>query len=221
MTTFQRARSEEQRAERRRAILTTAAAMLAEQPVAQLTLNELSRRVGLAKSNVLKYFESREAVLLELTTAELTAWLQELEKALSSADPGQPATERAALLADAAVSTLAARPMLCDLLSAQAAVLEHNVSAEVALRFKRETARGYRGMVALVLAILPELGEDGAATFLTTAGLLAGTTWTHAHPAEAIRAAYAADPDLEPLRITFEPTLHKALDALLRGLLPH
>jgi hypothetical protein len=43
-----------------------AAAMLREMPVAELSLNELSRRVGLAKSNVLRYFETREAVLLEL-----------------------------------------------------------------------------------------------------------------------------------------------------------
>ena len=64
--TFQRARSEEQREIRRRAILDTASAMLDEMPVAEVTLNELSRRVGLAKSNVLRYFESREAVLLEL-----------------------------------------------------------------------------------------------------------------------------------------------------------
>ena len=40
--------------------------MLDEMPVAAVTLNELSRRVGLAKPNVLRYFESREAVLLEL-----------------------------------------------------------------------------------------------------------------------------------------------------------
>jgi AcrR family transcriptional regulator len=47
--------------------------MLTEMPVAQITLNELSRRVGLAKSNVLRYFESREAVLLELLDS---AWQQ-------------------------------------------------------------------------------------------------------------------------------------------------
>ena len=69
--TFQRARSEEQRAIRRRAILDTAAAMLDEMPVAAVTLNELSRRVGLAKSNVLRYFDSREAVLLQLLDGSL------------------------------------------------------------------------------------------------------------------------------------------------------
>jgi AcrR family transcriptional regulator len=64
MTTFQRARSEEQREVRRRAILDTAATMLAEVPVAEVTLNELSRRVGPAKSNVRDVAEVLVAGLL-------------------------------------------------------------------------------------------------------------------------------------------------------------
>ena len=82
--TFQRARSEEQREIRRRAILDTAAAMLDEMPVAEVSLNELSRRVGLAKSNVLRYFESREAVLLELLDDFLGSWLAELADELAA-----------------------------------------------------------------------------------------------------------------------------------------
>ncbi|HWD78120.1 MAG TPA: TetR/AcrR family transcriptional regulator, partial [Kribbella sp.] len=87
---FKRARSAEQRAERRRAILATAATMLAEMPVADVSLNELSRRVGLAKSNVLNYFDSREAVLLELSGSELTAWVQDMSAALSGVSPALP-----------------------------------------------------------------------------------------------------------------------------------
>lgn len=83
-TTFRRARSEEQREIRRRAILDTAAAMLAEMPVAEVSLNELSRRVGLAKSNVLRYFESREAVLLELLDDFLGTWLDQLGTELAA-----------------------------------------------------------------------------------------------------------------------------------------
>src|SRR5215468_1533288 len=84
MTTFQRARSEEQREVRRQAILGAAAAMLAEMPVAQVTLNELSRRAGLAKSNVLRYFESREAVLLELLDSAWQDWLARLDQELAA-----------------------------------------------------------------------------------------------------------------------------------------
>ena len=92
--TFQRARSEEQRAARRQAILHTAEAMLAEMPVAALSLNELSRRVGLAKSNVLRYFESREAVLLELLDAAWREWLDALAVALPPSDAAVPVDER-------------------------------------------------------------------------------------------------------------------------------
>src|SRR3954467_6632884 len=101
-TTFQRARSDEQRAARTQAILETATAMLEEMPVADLSLNELSRRVGLAKSNVLRYFESREAVLLELLTNSLHEWLDHLTTELPAAVGRRGAFKRrAAQLGDA------------------------------------------------------------------------------------------------------------------------
>src|ERR1700754_5318237 len=90
-TTFQRARSDEQRALRSQAILDTAAAMLREMPSADLSLNELSRRVGLAKSNVLRYFDSREAVLLELLDTRIREWLAHLTE---EAPPGGARTAR-------------------------------------------------------------------------------------------------------------------------------
>ncbi len=220
MTTFLRARSEEQRAERRRVILETAAAMLAEMPVAQLTLNELSRRVGLAKSNVLKYFGSREAVLLELTNRELAAWIEDLDQALAALNPRSPAGERANLLADAVVGTMAARPMFCELISTQAAVLEHNVSTDVAVGFKRAALVNYHSMVASVLRALPELGDEGAARFIAAASMLSGAIWTHSRPSAAILAAYEAAPELSALRMDFEPALRTAVDSLLFGLLP-
>ena len=78
-------------------ILGVAATMLAEMPVAQVTLNELSRRAGLAKSNVLRYFESREAVLLELLDSDWQDWLAQLEEDLETAvDPAAPLWGRAA-----------------------------------------------------------------------------------------------------------------------------
>ncbi|HEY0474392.1 MAG TPA: TetR family transcriptional regulator [Kribbella sp.] len=220
MVTFQRARSEEQRAERRRTILATAAAMLTELPVAQLSLNELSRRVGLAKSNVLNYFESREAVLLELADAETKAWVQDLADALAEVDPEAAAAERGDLLAAAVVRTLAARPVFCELVSTQAAVLEHNISTEVALDFKRAATANYLRMTELVLDVLPEVGETGAGRFVAAASMLAGAIWTHSRPAPAILAAYEADPTLTALRMDFEPALRDAVDTLLNGVLP-
>jgi AcrR family transcriptional regulator len=219
--TFQRARSEEQRAVRRQAILTTAAAMLAEMPVAQLSLNELSRRVGLAKSNVLNYFDSREAVLLELLDAETREWMDQLDAELTrTVDLAAPVGDRAGALVDAIVSTLESRPMLCALTSAQAAVLEHNISVDVALAFKRSSIANYGVMIQHVIARVPELGADGAARLIAATVMLTGAIWTHSHPAAAIVAAYEADPAIATFRITFGPALREALQTILTGVLP-
>ena len=217
---FKRARNPEQRAERRRAILATAATMLTEMPVADVSLNELSRRVGLAKSNVLNYFDSREAVLLELSSNELTAWVQDLGAALSGVSPELPSAERGELLITAVVGTLGKRPVLCDLISAQAAVLERNITTETALTFKRSAAVAYQEMIEVVAGVLPELGREGAGRFIAIASLLAGAIWTHSHPVPAILAAYEADPALEALRMNFEPTLTDGLRTLLYGAMP-
>jgi AcrR family transcriptional regulator len=218
--TFQRARSEEQRAERRRAILATAATMLTELPVADLSLNELSRRVGLAKSNVLNYFDSREAVLLELSSSELAAWVKDLAEMVGDALPELSIDDRAEQLINAVVGTLAERPVLCDLISAQAGVLERNITTGTALTFKRAAASAYEDMIAAVVGVLPELGRDGAGRFIATASLLAGAIWSHSHPVPAILAAYEADPSLAALRMQFEPALADSLRTLLYGALP-
>ncbi|GAB3947400.1 TetR/AcrR family transcriptional regulator [Kribbella albertanoniae] len=218
--TFQRARSEEQRAVRRQAILATAAEMLTELPVNDVSLNELSRRVGLAKSNVLKYFESREAVLLELSATELTSWVDDLAAGIAAVPPAAPLAERAERLVDVLVSTISARPVLCDLISSQASVLERNISAETALAFKRSAALAYERMIELVTIALPEIGREGAMRFIPPASMLAGAVWTHAHPTPALLAAFEADPCLAPLRMEFEPTLREQLTTLLTGVLP-
>ncbi|MEV6865255.1 TetR family transcriptional regulator [Streptosporangium subroseum] len=220
MATFQRARSEEQRAERRRVILDTATAMLAEMPVAQVSLNELSRRVGLAKSNVLRYFESREAVLLELLDVALQEWLEQLDGALTAAvDAGAAPFERGDQVAATLAASLAARPVLCDLIGAQAAVLERNVSPQVAAEYKHAVVANAGVLARLVREHVRELGEHDAIRFVGAATMATGAVWTHAQPSAAMLAAYEADPSLASMRLDFTSTLREIFEVLLTGLL--
>ncbi|GAA0451411.1 TetR family transcriptional regulator [Actinoplanes capillaceus] len=214
---FKRARSDEQRDERRRQILRTAAEMLAEMPVAKISLNELSRRVGLAKSNVLRYFESREAVLLELLDVEVRDWLAYLDHTLK-ASAGTPRERGDQLAADLAGS-LAQRPALCDLTSAHAGVLEHNVSADVALRHKRATRDTYETQARLILRCLPELGSHDATQLAATATLITAAAWPYSRPPEALLAAYATDPALAAMRVDFTDLLRQTLAVTISGLL--
>ncbi|MEV6486964.1 TetR/AcrR family transcriptional regulator [Streptomyces sp. NPDC051576] len=219
MATFQRARSDEQREIRRRAILETTAAMLDEMPVAEVSLNELSRRVGLAKSNVLRYFESREAILLELLDSAWNQWTADLPGRLAAGiDPAHPAGRRGDAFAAVFAHSLAERRVLCDLLSAQAGVLEHNVSAQVAARYKKAALANTAALADLARRYLPELGE-GAGQLGGQVYMAAGAVWTHARPSPGMLAAYDADPSLAALRMDFTSSLQEMVATLIAGTL--
>jgi AcrR family transcriptional regulator len=218
--TFQRARTDEQREVRRRAILDTASAMLDEMPVAAVTLNELSRRVGLAKPNVLRYFESREAVLLELLDLFLREWLEELAGELAAGvDENGPMTERATAVAEILSRSLSSRVVLCDLFGAQGSVLEHNVSVEVVARYKRASLERLATMSAQLRKYLPELGETAELFSLQTM-VLAGALSAYSTPPPSLRAAYQAEPELARFYLELGEALRLALTAALLGVLP-
>jgi AcrR family transcriptional regulator len=218
--TFQRARSEEQRETRRRAILETAAGMLQEMPVAEVTLNELSRRVGLAKSNVLRYFESREAVLLELLDDYFGSWLVGFEEELrTDLDARATPETRAGQLAEILSRSLAEQVVLCDLFGAQGGVLEHNVSVDVVKRHKRASLAELATMTEVVRRHLPELG-DSAQMFCFTSLVTAGALSTYAPPPPSLVAAYADEPELGLLNIGLAEALRFAFTSALLGAVP-
>ena len=218
--TFQRARSEEQREVRRRAILETAAAMLDEMPLADVSLNELSRRVGLAKSNVLRYFDSREGVLLALMDAVVERWLGDLSADLEAdVDRGLPLGERAGQLCAVLARSLARNPVLLDLLGSQGAVLERNVTAEVVARHKRTALRQLDRAAGLVRRYVPELGAQ-AETFCFQAMVLAGALAPFSSPPPGVRAAYEAEPALAVLHRELPDSLELGIRTMLLGAVP-
>ncbi|GAB04408.1 putative TetR family transcriptional regulator [Gordonia amarae NBRC 15530] len=214
---FQRARSDEQREVRRQRILAVASDMLEEMPVAQVSLNELSRRVGLAKSNVLRYFESREAILLQLLDAELHQWAAQVDAMLVETPADR--AERIAQVADLMAESIAARPVLCDLISAQSAVLERNISTEVAMQHKYAIGGEVQTVVRAMVRAVPELSEAQAWQVLAYTILLTAGAWPQSRPAPAIQAAYDLYPQLAAGQMDFTDTVRDLIRITITGLL--
>ena len=209
---FQRARSEQQRAIRREAILSTAAEMLVGSRVSDLTLNELARQVGLAKSNVLRYFESREAVLLELYDREYRGWLDELEVTIA----GLSSVED---VADAIAESVVQRPVFCDLCSSAPGVLEHNVSGEVARDYKLAAIANAERLGELVLPRIGEFTRSAGIIFVGGMNLIIGGTWAATQPSPGMAAAYASYPDLLAMQLDLRVAVRELTATLLTGLL--
>ena len=75
--------------------------------------------------------------------------------------------------------------MLCDLISAQAAVLERNVSPQVAAQYKRASMAGIAALGGLMLRCIPELGPQDAEKLAGVTVMTTGALWPHTHPSAA------------------------------------
>jgi AcrR family transcriptional regulator len=225
--TFVRARQPEQKEERRAALLTTARAMLDEgTPLDALGLNALARQAGMTKSNVYRYFESREAVLLELLKEEWFAWSAELTT--TWAPPEDPAASLRALTRHMAedpaaslraltrhmAATLARRPRLCQLTSVLPSVLEQNVSEDAVVAFKLLTRAFFEETAAFMCRAVPGLSLAAGLQLMQDGAVVITGLWPHAHPAAAVQRAIAQTPSLSVFRWDFEADLARLLHAV-------
>ncbi|WP_328606751.1 TetR family transcriptional regulator [Amycolatopsis sp. NBC_00345] len=220
-TGFQRARRPEQIEARRATILETATAMLRERPVAEISLRELSDRVGLAKSNVLRYFDSREAIFLEVLDQVWRAWLdrveQEVERELAEPVEDGPGYAREERVATTIARSLQGDRLLCELISAMASVLERNISVQSARGFKARAVASTHRLAGLVRARVPELSPEGANHFASAALVVVAGLWPFANPTEAVATA-AAELGAPPASQMFADGLTEGLVNLLVGL---
>ncbi|MCR9097176.1 MAG: TetR family transcriptional regulator [bacterium] len=211
---WQRARRPEQKAERRRAILDATVALLDEAGVEGATLSEIARRAGLSKANCYRYFESREAILLELTLAESRAWMDAIEAGLVPlADSGDVAAVTG-VFADATV----ARPRLCTLYGAIYSVMERNVRPDGVAEFKQRFHERVFGSGNAIVRALPDLTAGDAEQFVLFLGFFIAGAWPSATPAPGVPEALARRvPGYRPR--DFETMLRAHTRIVLQGLL--
>lgn len=210
---FQRAREPQEKEQRRQSLLDAAARLLAEGGLEAVTLSAIARTADLAKSNVYRYFGSREEILLEILVDDELAWVGELEHALAPL----AGTEDLARVARTIARTIAERPLTCMLISVVANVLEHNLTPEAVLRFKQRVLElSIRVGNALSVAV-PALPRDRVEALLRHLHALIAGLWPMAHPAPLV-ADSLVEPRFASLRCDFEADLGGALSAMLHGL---
>jgi AcrR family transcriptional regulator len=216
---FQRARRPEQKVQRRDAILGAARELARRDGVRTVSLADIAAEVGIHKSALLRYFETREQIFLELTAEAWRDWAQALHAGLDAAT-GDTATGDAALVADVFARGFADRPLFCDLIAHTPLNLERNVSPEAVRRYKLTSLGVVDEAAALVQRALPALRMAEAREFVATLASLAGSLWQIANPAPALAELYASDPALAQACVDLAPRLRRTAEILLAGLIP-
>jgi AcrR family transcriptional regulator len=215
---FQRARRPEQKLQRRDAILGAARDLALRDGVRNVSLADIAAQVGIHKSALLRYFETREQIFLELTAEAWRDWARALHAGLDAASPFSAAPAPAALVADVFARAFADRPLFCDLIAHTPLNLERNVSPEAVRHYKLTSLGMVDEAAALVARVLPALTLAEAREFVATLASLAGSLWQIANPAPALAELYASDPALAQACVDLAPRLRRTAEILLAGL---
>jgi len=223
---FRRARRPEQKQQRREEILAAAGELALADGVRSVSLAGIAALAGIDKSALLRYFETREQIFLELTAREWPAWVQALHDGLDGAEPASAALTGPGpgpgpgLVADVVARSFGDRPLFCDLLAHTPLNLERNVSPEAVRAYKLISLAGVGEAAGVVRRVLPDLTERECLEFISAIASLAGSLWQIANPVPALAALFASDPALTHACVDLVPRLRRTGEILLAGLIP-
>ncbi len=209
---FQRARKPEERELRREAILAAAAELFDAEGPQGAGLNAIAARAGFTKSNVYRYFESREEVLLSLFLAELEAFMPAFEARVAACRAGDLDA-----LAAAGADVFIARPRLCLLLSILSSVLEQNVSEPAIVALKRGVAGLNARAATAVQARLPGTTLEDCGWAVAMAAALVAGIWPSVK-GSSVADKVLAMPEFQHLKPVPERDLGRAIRAFLASI---
>jgi AcrR family transcriptional regulator len=210
---FQRARKPDEKAHRQKAILEAAASLFETKGLDAVSLNAVADRAGVVKSNVYRYFESREAIFMSLLLEDLVSWVTAVEETFSQLPPRSDIKTVARALA----GTMVAARRLCTLMAALSSVLEQNVSEEGVIGFKRAVLRVAVRFGNVMRSALPSMPASAVGPLLRFTHAIVAGLYPIAHPAPAVARAIS-QPDLVVFRSDFQKDLERMLGAVLTSL---
>ena len=153
--TWMRARTEEKMEIRKQEIADAALKLFRKNGYDNVSLNGIAAQAGFAKSNVYRYYSSREEIFLVLFQKLFERWSQELvtefKKISENANPK--------IYASAWVQSISKHKHLLDLAPNLMSSLERNSSFEQIASFKRATQELLKGHITETTRIFPQLNE--------------------------------------------------------------
>jgi AcrR family transcriptional regulator len=211
---FRRARRPEHKKQRYEAILAAARSQGLRKGVRNVSLADIAAEVGVHKSALLRYFETREEIYLHLMAEGWQEWVDGMRGELGELPVGS-VTGLAGVLA----RTLADRPLLCDLMMHTPLTLERNVSLESVRAYKVSAYASLADGAALLRRVLPGLTDADVADLMVVVTAVAAALWQTTHPPPTLVALYAEDPALAHVHMEFVPGLQRVIEVTLSGLL--
>ncbi len=208
-----RAVSDEQKNERREAILAAALDLFREESFEKINVASVAERAGIAKGTVYIYFRTKEEIFLALHERAYADWFEAMTRGLAPEEGRRSIPKVVSLFTE----TLKGRSDFMRMIAILHTTLEENIPLEAALGFRRKLRDGAVRVGELLERNLDFLKPgEGTTLLIRTQALIIGLQHL-SHPSEVAAEANSRE-DLDLLDVDFTRALAETLTILLIGL---
>lgn len=210
---WKRARTTDKKNERIDAILIAAFALFKEHGYEKVSFNAIAAEAGFTKSNLYRYFSSKEEVFLNIFSDLFGAWIEDCHKELETLSENA-STEQ---FANAWLKSMSPHSRYLDLAPLMLTSLERNSSFEQLVEFKRQSMERLYGIAVAICRIYPALTIDDGFRYLTLSFAATTNYWAGATTNDALNKVYQME-EFSMLKPNFEYNLICSIEIILHGL---
>jgi len=162
-----RARSDEQIEPRLNEIVDATARLYEESRFEDITFAMIAKEASFTRSNVYRYFQTKEDIFLELMKHDIESWRKDVLETFAG---GNPSLHDAA---ETSVALILKHKRLVKLFTILFTLLEPNASLEALIAFKKKTTEEIGTVAQFLNTKLPFPSVNAAAEFLSAQSYLA------------------------------------------------
>ena len=211
---WQRARTEENKNERKEAIHQAALKLFKEEGYEGVSFNAIASEAGFTKSNMYRYFSSREEIFLNVFAELFQDWFDDYHARLEALRKNTSPEK----FAQAWLDSLNSREKFLDLTPLLFLALEKNSSYEQLVVFKRLSMNLLFQLSQQIERIYPQLQGEKAFSLLTLSYNSMSNYWAANQQSDALRKLYAEE-EFQMLKPNFERDLSIAIQTAVKGLI--
>ena len=209
---WQRARRPDQISQRITTILDAAGELFSELPYEKITMQLIAKRANFTRSNLYRYFKTREEIFLKLFRSYVEIWMDEILTVFS-----QSPLESIETFVTRWTDILLRRKRLLRLSPLLAISLEKHVTERVYRDFKISLKDMALSVFPVLKKALTGFNEEAIGDFLLFNLALVAGAWPMSQYSE-MQKTVLADPELVWMKIKFKDFYKRSIAAYLRGL---
>jgi len=212
---WQRARTDDKKNERKDAIYQAALSLFNDKGYEGVSFNAIAVEAGFTKSNMYRYFSSKEDIFLNIFANLFEDWSADCTHKLQTLEQNPEVS----LFAETWVASHIPHPQFLDLTTLLFVSLEANGSYEQLLEFKTLSMELLYQLAVEISKVYPQFDNEKAFRFLTLSFAASGNYWAaESRQNEALHKIYSLEPfkDMKP---DYEKNLIASVEVIIRGLL--